>query len=120
MTIGDRIFARLKEVGMTQKEFSEKTGIPQSTISEWKGKRTNPTSEKIMIICETLHVTPEWVLSGSLKNGSRGNSLPWYVIDRKTELGELITQYRELDERQRARVRGYMEALKAVEWDKEQ
>ena len=25
MTIGDRIFDRLKEIGMTQKEFSEKT-----------------------------------------------------------------------------------------------
>ena len=33
MTIGDRIFDRLKEIGMTQKEFSEKTGISQSTIS---------------------------------------------------------------------------------------
>ena len=57
MTIGDRIFARLKETGMTQKEFSENTGISQSTISEWKSKRTNPTSEKIMIIgirCLTL------------------------------------------------------------------
>ena len=38
MTIGDRIFERLGEIGMTQKEFSEKTGIPQSTISEWKSK----------------------------------------------------------------------------------
>ena len=64
MTIGDRIFDRLKEIGMTQKEFSEKTGISQSTISEWKSKRTNPTSEKIMIICDTLKVTPEWILSG--------------------------------------------------------
>ncbi|MBQ6090891.1 MAG: helix-turn-helix transcriptional regulator [Lachnospiraceae bacterium] len=29
MTIRDRIFDRLDELGMTQKEFSEKTGIPQ-------------------------------------------------------------------------------------------
>ena len=40
MTIGDRIFERLSEIGITQKEFSEKTGISQSTISEWKSKRT--------------------------------------------------------------------------------
>ena len=77
MTIGDRIFERLGEIGMTQKEFSEKTGISQSTISEWKSKRTNPTSEKIMIICDTLNVTPEWILSGSSKTGNRGNELPW-------------------------------------------
>ena len=106
MTIGDRIFERLGEIGMTQKEFSEKTGISQSTISEWKSKRTNPTSEKIMIICDTLNVTPEWILSGSSKTGNRGNELPWYVIDRSTELGRLVSQYRELDEKQRARVMG--------------
>ena len=91
MTIGDRIFERLGEIGMTQKEFSEKTGISQSTISEWKSKRTNPTSEKIMIICDTLNVTPEWILSGSSKTGNRGNELPWYVIDRSTELGRLVS-----------------------------
>ena len=123
MTIGDRIFERLGEIGMTQKEFSEKTGISQSTISEWKSKRTNPTSEKIMIICDTLNVTPEWILSGSSKTGNsgssktgnRGNELPWYVIDRSTELGRLVSQYRELDEKQRARVMGYLEALRAMD-----
>lgn len=112
MTIGDRIFDRLKEIGMTQKEFSEKTGISQSTISEWKSKRTNPTSEKIMIICDTLNVTPEWILSGSSKTGNRGKELPWYVIDRNTELGTLVTRYRELDEKQRERIMGYLEALR--------
>ena len=101
MTIGDRIFERLSEIGMTQKEFSQKTGISQSTISEWKSKRTNPTSEKIMII--------------SSKTGNRGNELPWYVIDKSTELGMLVTRYRELDERQRARVMGYLEALRVLD-----
>lgn len=115
MTIGDRVFARLKEIGMTQKDLSEKTGISQSTISEWKSKRTNPTSEKIMIICETLNVTPEWVLSGISNTGKRGDKLPWYVIDKNTEMGQVITKFRKMDEKQRARVMGYMEALKAPE-----
>ena len=41
---------------MSQKQFSEETGISQSTISEWKSKHTNPTSEKIMIICKVIRV----------------------------------------------------------------
>ena len=45
MTISDRVFEGLHEIHMTQKEFSEATGIEPSTISEWKSKRTNPTSE---------------------------------------------------------------------------
>ena len=64
MTISERIFEKLAQMGMTQKQFSESTGILQSTISEWKKKKTNPTSEKIMVICKVLDVTPEWLLSG--------------------------------------------------------
>ena len=41
MTISERIFERLQDMNMTQKEFSEATGIIPSTISEWKNKKTN-------------------------------------------------------------------------------
>ena len=33
MTISERVFARLNELNMTQKTFSERTGISQSTIT---------------------------------------------------------------------------------------
>ena len=49
-TVSDRIFELLKERKMSQKEFSKKTGIAESTISDWKKKRTNPVSDKILII----------------------------------------------------------------------
>ena len=111
MTIGDRIFIRIKQLDMSQKEFSERTGISQSTISEWKTKRTNPSSEKIMIICQVLEITPEWLLSGSTNMGKRGNELDWYVIDKKTELGALITEFNSMSDEQRGRLLGYAEAL---------
>ncbi len=34
MIISERIFERLSQIYMSQKEFSEQTGIRQSTISE--------------------------------------------------------------------------------------
>ena len=111
MTISDRVFYRLKEIGMQQREFSEKTGIAQSTISEWKSKRTNPTSEKIMIICKVLDVSPEWLLSGVENTGKKGNKLNLILVDKKTEVGEVLTTYNELDELNRARLMGYMKAL---------
>ena len=40
MLIRDRIFHKLEEMNMTQKEFSEKTGIPQTTVSDWRKKKT--------------------------------------------------------------------------------
>ena len=112
MTISDRIFERLTELSMTQKEFSEKTSIRQSTISEWKKKHTNPSADKIMIICKTLNITPEWLLSGvDVKEGYR-NPIDWYIVDRNSEPGFLIQSYNEMDMGRRTRLMGYVEALK--------
>lgn len=118
MTISERVFARLNELNMTQKTFSERTGISQSTISEWKKKKTNPTSEKIMIICKVLEVSPEWLLSGadakSSRSASSGKKNDWYVIDKKTELGEFVTNYNSMSLDHRARMIGYMAALMSM------
>ena len=111
MTISDRIFEKLNQLNMTQRMFSEETGISQSTISEWKSKKTNPTSEKILIICNVLNVTPEWLLSGIENSGTKGNNMDWYVIDKNTEMGSIIKTYHAMDGKQRERLLGYMEAL---------
>lgn len=71
MTIRDRIFARISELEITQKEFALRTGIPETTVSDWKKKKTNPTAEKILVICKVLDVTPEWLLSGVETHGTR-------------------------------------------------
>jgi transcriptional regulator with XRE-family HTH domain len=65
MTISERIFELIRERGYTQKEFSKRTGIAESTISDWKKKGTNPVSDKILIICKVLEVSPYFLLSGS-------------------------------------------------------
>ncbi len=114
MTISDRIFEKLNSLNMSQKTFSEKTGISQSTISEWKSKKTNPTSEKIMIICKVLDVTPEWLLSGVKNTGKRGNDLQWYVIDKDSEIGLVVEYYSGLDPQRRNRLLGYLEGLRQL------
>ena len=39
-TISGRIFELLKEQNMSQKKFAQETGIAESTISDWKKKKT--------------------------------------------------------------------------------
>lgn len=109
MIISDRIFQILKEQNMSQKEFSEKTGISQSTISDWKRKHLNPSSDKIMLICNVLNVTPYMLLSGV--ENEKYNKLDYVVIDKKTEEYRLIERYRNLEESSRTRLLGYLEAL---------
>ena len=74
MTISERIFERLRQLSMTQREFAEKAGIQQSTISEWKKNKTNPSSDKILAICKALDVSPEWLLSGVDPAENRGKN----------------------------------------------
>lgn len=111
MTIRDRIFDKLEELNMTQKEFAEKTGIPQTTVSDWKKKKTNPTAEKILIICKTLDVSPEWLLSGVEIHGARSNPAKLIAIDTETEVGELVTLFNSCDSTLQSRLLGYAQAL---------
>ena len=103
-TISDRIFEKLKEKGMSQKEFSQKTGIAESSISDWKKKHTNPVSDKILIICEVLDISPYELLSGAEHIGTRSRDNQTYVFAKDT--------YQQLDYKQQKRLLGYMDALK--------
>lgn len=66
MIISERIFKIMGEKNITQLELSKITGIGQSCISDWKTKKTNPSADKIMIICAALEVTPEELLQDTM------------------------------------------------------
>ncbi len=118
MNIRDRIFQKLTEMNMTQKEFAKLTGIPETTVSDWKKKKTNPTSEKILVICKVLNVTPEWLLSGVEVNGTRSNPASIIAVDVRTEAGELISTYNSCDAEMQARILGYAQAISRMMKDK--
>ncbi len=111
MTASERILQLLDDRNISQKDFSKKTGIPQSTISDWRKKRTNPASDKIMIICKTLNITPEWLLSGIEEDGARSNVSDFFVIGKESDVGELVAAYSVMEQKQRERVMGYVNAL---------
>ena len=111
MTISQKIFKLLELEKLSQKDFSEKTGIPQSTISDWRKKNTNPASDKILIICEVLNVTPYELLSGVEEEGSRSRKQKCKIIAETSEENLLLEIYGKLDRDQRNRLLGYLEAL---------
>lgn len=117
MTISERIFERLKQLSMTQREFAEKAGIQQSTISEWKKNKTNPSSDKILAICKSLDVSPEWLLSGVDPAANRGKNHEYYVVDISTDSGILVAEFNKMDKSQRDRVLGYMAAISSMNKD---
>lgn len=112
MTISEKIFNILDNRGMTQKEFSIQTGIPQSTISDWRKKNTNPASDKILIICDILQISPYELLSDVREEGSRAKVVRCRTIADGTEESLILDIYDSLDAKEKARLIGYLEAMK--------
>ncbi len=111
MTVSQKIFKILDEKKMTQKEFSLRTGIPQSTISDWRKKNTNPASDKILIICDVLQITPYELLSAVKEEGTRSNKVNYRIVTDGSEEGILLEVYDNLDRDRKNRLMGYLEAL---------
>ena len=65
MIISERIFEIMKKQKMSQRELSRRTGITISTISDWNTKKSNPASDKLLVISEALGVSVEELLIGS-------------------------------------------------------
>lgn len=92
MIISERIFEIMKEKNIKAKEFAKMTGIGQSTISDWKTKKTNPQANKIMIICKALNVSPEDVLFDTMTVKQKKDK-----IDKDLEAGKItLNQARKL------------------------
>ena len=109
MTIGERVIELVRERGMTQKEFSERTGIPQSTMSSWKGKKQNPSIDKLKVICDVLKVDPYYLMAWTESNEALNND--YVTVYKKEEEYKLLIEYRKLDRDRKNRLLGYIEAL---------
>ena len=112
MIISERIFRIMEERGMTQMGFSESTGISQSTISDWKRKKTNPSSDKIMKICEVLEITPYELLQDTLPESGSAYNRNYRVVSEGTETYSFLMEYDELDRKGKDRLFGYLLALR--------
>ena len=106
MTISERIFKLLQERGMSQKEFSDRTGIAQSSISDWK--------RKILIICDVLDVTPYELLGATEGEGKRSNPSEVIVVEKGSETGRMLEEYLGMSEKYQERLLGYMHALQEM------
>lgn len=113
MLISERIYKYLDEKGISQIEFAKRTGISQSTVSDWRRKGTNPSADKIMIICEVLDISPYELLQGT-ENKKHKEYRPseYMVIDKQSKEYNLIETYQNLGLEAQRHLEGYMDAIR--------
>ncbi len=70
-TFGEYIRERRKELGMTQKEFSEKLYVTESAVSKWERGMSYPDITLLLDICTALDVTEHELLTASVDTQKR-------------------------------------------------
>ena len=111
MTISDRIYDLLRSRNMSQTEFCKKTGIPQSTVCDWKRKKINPSADRILKICEVLEVSPYELLQD--ESGAGEARIDYRVVSAGTPGYDMLIEYEKLGDRQKERIMGFMCAMRS-------
>lgn len=112
MIISERIFQIMKERHISQTALSERTGISQRTISDWKRKKTNPGADKIIPLCRALEISSYYLLTGeegpeevrvtSMKDTENGLSEEEQIV---------VDYYNNMSEIKKKRLIAYMKGL---------
>ena len=63
MTIGNRLLAARKRLGMTQAEVAERAGLSDRTYADIERGGVNMRIETFLRICQTLSVSPDDILT---------------------------------------------------------
>lgn len=115
-----RLEKALADNNMKPSELAEKTGISQSTISQYRSGYSKPKDKRLVLIAEVLGVDPAWLMgldvirSGSSDSNEQGEeySINMSLSDR--EYSHLST-YRSLTDPGKDRVDTYTDKVKSLE-----
>ena len=88
--MNERLKELRKTLKLTQKEFGEKIGVTNFTISDIEKGKLSLTERNLNLICERFNVNKEW-----LKNGTGGMFLPDLPVD---EFSCLLSEIEESDD----------------------
>ena len=62
-TIGSKLYAIRKRMGMTQAEVAEAAGLSDRTYADIERGTVNMRTETVLRICSVLHITPDEILT---------------------------------------------------------
>ena len=111
MEFKDNLYRIRKEKGMSQAEFVSRTGISQSTVSDWKIKKNNPSADKIMVICKALDISPYELLTGTEDMNNSRKYMDYAYVDKDSKEYTLIETYQELSDDAKLKLERYMYSI---------
>lgn len=82
----------LQKFGVTAYQVSKATGIPQSTISNWKARGNLIRGDKAQKIADYFGVSVDYLMTGKEKEGGE----KYYLNDETAEMAQKIFENKEL------------------------
>ncbi|MEG0959994.1 MAG: helix-turn-helix transcriptional regulator [Erysipelotrichaceae bacterium] len=61
ITLGDKLQFIRKDMGMSQKDFSEYLGLPQPSLSAYENNRNSPTVDVLINIANKCNISLDWL-----------------------------------------------------------
>ena len=102
-TIGNKLLIIRKRMGMTQAEVAESAGLSDRTYADIERGTVNMRTETILRICNTLHITPDEILTEDSTSLSIQQTELWERLnacnskDKETALQLLSIYLKSLD-----------------------
>lgn len=112
MNIGEKIRNARIEKGYTQEELGNLIGVQKSAVAKYeKGRVVNIKRSVLAKISKVLEIPPVELVSDVNENPIQAaNELSEIFLD--TELREMISEYKTLNEKDKAQVREFIRFLK--------
>jgi transcriptional regulator with XRE-family HTH domain len=63
-TLGERICKARDATGLSTAQLARRMGIKTSTLHGWESDRSEPRSNKLVLLAGVLNVSPTWLLVG--------------------------------------------------------
>lgn len=93
MDVIDRLLIILKKRNIKGTDIARILGLKKSPLTDWKNKHSKPTLDQIIIICEKLAISADYLLLGTLHN----NELSFTEIS-------LLKKFNKLDDVKKERI----------------
>lgn len=96
-TLGGRIYRAREESGLTQVDLAHRMGIKSSTLQAWESDKSEPRSNKLVMLSGILNVSPSWLIMGegespgvSEYEGGKANAqIRQELMDIRKQIAEL-------------------------------
>ena len=63
-TVGERIRRAREATGLTTAQMARRLGIKTTTLTMWESDRSEPRSNRLLMLAGLLNVSPSWLLTG--------------------------------------------------------